>query len=72
MKRSTALRDYLLTRRITSEAFAESLAKELNVKTFSTHTIDKWRDGTRTPSAKNLRAIKAITGLTADQIIGAE
>lgn len=71
-KQPTPLGVYLYSQGISSERFAEMMAKELNLKSFSTNTIDKWRSGDRTPNSINMRAIKALTGITADQMLGGD
>lgn len=70
VKHPTPLGVYLYTNRISSEQFAGMMAKELKVESFSTNTIDKWRSGERVPNSRNMRAIKALTGITADQMLG--
>lgn len=70
MKQPTPLGVYLYRNGISSEKFAESMAKELNLPSFSVNTIDKWRSGDRVPNSKNMRAIKSLTGITADEMLG--
>lgn len=70
MKQPTPLGVYLYERRISSEQFAVMMANELNLKKFSYRTVEKWRTGERVPNSRNMRAIKALTGITADQMLG--
>lgn len=64
----TPFNAYLLTRRISTQKFSEMLAKHLEINSFSSRTVEKWRTGERVPNAKNRQAIKALTGLTSDQL----
>jgi len=72
VKGPTPLGVYLYSNRISSEQFAEMMAKELKLQAFSARTVEKWRSGERIPNSKNMRAIKTLTGITADQMLGDE
>lgn len=65
----SALGRYLWERRISDRDFAKMMATHLNVKRFSARTVEKWRYGLRVPQAGNMRAIKELTGITADQML---
>lgn len=68
----TPLGLYLLTNRISSDEFAVQMANALKVDHFSARTVEKWRTvGGRTPSTKNMKVIKELTGITADQMMDA-
>ena len=68
----TPLGLYLFTNRISSKEFAEMMGKQLGIKDFSPRTIEKWRTVSKSvPTGKNMRAIKALTGITADQMVEA-
>lgn len=65
----SALGRWLWDHRVSDRDFADMMAKELGVKEFSARTVEKWRYGLRYPSGKNMIAIKALTGVTADQML---
>lgn len=60
---------WLWENRISDRDFADMMAAELGVPKFAASTVENWRYGTRTPSGRNMRAIKALTGITADQML---
>lgn len=61
---------WLWEQRISDREFAVMMAAELGVSRFSTSTVENWRYGRRNPYGENMRAIKALTGITADQMLG--
>lgn len=46
------------------------MAVKLNVPKFATSTVENWRYGTRLPRGANMIAIRDLTGITADQMLG--
>lgn len=70
MKQPTPLGVYLYANGISSEQFAGMMANHLRLNTFSVDTVNKWRSGERVPNSKNMRAIRALTNITADQMLG--
>jgi len=62
----TAFGRWLWKNRISDAQFAEMMAKHLRLETFSKRTVEKWRYGKRTPHGENMKAVKALTGVTAD------
>jgi hypothetical protein len=68
----TPLGIYLYTHGISSERFARMMADALEMETFPVSTVDKWRTGDRMPNSINMRAIKDLTGITADQMLEAQ
>lgn len=62
----TAFGLWLWKNRISDAKFALMMAKYLNVPTFSKRTVEKWRYGKRVPHGINMKAIKELTGVSAD------
>src|SRR5665213_3009173 len=62
----TAFGWWLWKNRISDAQFAEMMAKHLRLETFSKRTVEKWRYGKRIPHGENMKAVKALTGVTAD------
>jgi hypothetical protein len=62
----TAFGRWLWKKRISDAQFAEMLAKHLRLETFSKRTVEKWRYGKRIPGGVNMRAVKELTGVSAD------
>ena len=65
----TAFGWWLWKNRISDAQFAEMMAKHLRLETFSKRTVEKWRYGKRTPHSENMKAVKALTGVTADSFL---
>ena len=42
------------------------MAQHLKIGSFSQRTVEKWRYGKRIPDSVNMKAIKALTGVSAD------
>lgn len=61
--------EYLWDHRISDRQFAEKMAKELKLDTFSHRTVEKWRYGKRIPNSHHMRVIKALTGISADSFL---
>jgi hypothetical protein len=57
---------HLWENRISDAQFAEMMAKHLRLETFSKRTVEKWRYGKRIPHGENMKAVRALTGVTAD------
>lgn len=62
----TAFGRWLWKNRISNAKFAEMMAQHLEIRDFSQRTVEKWRYAIRVPNSVNMKAIKALTGITAD------
>jgi hypothetical protein len=71
-KNLSPLGKYLWEHRISDRDFAQLMKLHLAVAKFSTSTVENWRYGKATPSGERLIAIRTLTGLTTDQILGTE
>lgn len=71
-KNLSPLGKYLYENRISDNDFAGLMKLHLAVQKFSSSTVENWRYGRGMPRGENLIAVKAITGMTADQILGVE
>jgi transcriptional regulator with XRE-family HTH domain len=60
---------YLWNNRISDAGFATMMANHLKVPKFSRRTVEQWRYGKRIPRGKNLKAIKELTGISADSFL---
>lgn len=73
MKRSKAKLSlfgiWLWKNRISDAGFASMMATHLNLKTFSKRTVAQWRYGQRVPRGKNMKAIRDLTGISADSFL---
>lgn len=73
MKRSEAKLSrfgiWLWKNRISDTGFAAMMATHLKVDTFSKRTVEQWRYGKRIPRGKYMKAIKEMTGITADSFL---
>lgn len=71
-KNLTPLGKYLWENRITDNEFAALMCKKLGLEKFRSTTVENWRYGRATPKGENIIAIRDITGMTTDQILGLE
>jgi hypothetical protein len=62
----TAFGRWLWKNRISDAKFANMMAQHLEIGSFSQRTVEKWRYGKRVPDSLNMKAIKALTGVSAD------
>lgn len=62
----TAFGWWLWKNRISNAKFANMMAQHLEIASFSQRTVEKWRYGNRIPDSVNMKAIKALTGVSAD------
>lgn len=69
-ERLSPIGKYLWNNRISDNDFAAMMREHLGVDKFSSSTVENWRYGASSPKGDNLSAVKALTGLTADQILG--
>ena len=68
--RLSALGKYLWDHRISDNNFAAMMKHHLEVAKFSSSTVENWRYGISNPHGENLAAVKALTGLSVEQILG--
>jgi hypothetical protein len=69
-KNLSPLGKYLWDNRISDMDFAAQMKGYLGVEKFSSSTVENWRYGRGAPKGENLAAIKALTGLSTDHILG--
>lgn len=69
-KRLSPLGKYLWEQRYSDRDFADRIKIYRALPRFSPSTVENWRYGTRNPQGENLKAVMALTGMTADQILG--
>jgi hypothetical protein len=62
----TAFGRWLWKNRVSDAKFANMMAQHLGMDGFSQRTVEKWRYGKRIPGSVNMKAIKALTGISAD------
>lgn len=62
----TAFGLWLWKNRISDAKFALMMAKYLGIESFSKRTVEKWRYGKRIPNGINMKAVKELTGISAD------
>lgn len=60
---------WLWKNRISDAGFATMMANHLKIDTFSKRTVEKWRYGHRIPNSHHMKAIKALTGISADSFL---
>lgn len=69
-KRLSPLGKWLWEQRFSDRDFANRVKIYRALPKFSASTVENWRYGTRNPHGENLKAVMALTGMTADQILG--
>lgn len=74
MLQRTKFSEWLMKRHWSSRLFADLMAEELNLPSFSSGTIDNWRAGKARPRDDAMLAIKRISHgeLTADDFLRQE
>lgn len=61
---------YLWNNRISDIEFAKSMKERLGAEKFSSSTVENWRYGRATPKDDRLSAVRDLTGMSVEQILG--
>lgn len=69
-KNLSPLGKWLWQQRFSDRDFAERVRIYRCLPKFSASTVENWRYGKTSPKGENLKAVMALTGMTADQILG--